>query len=54
MFSDRNSKILYSLSEVSRERRAGYSWYTYAPQRIIDIYSKWAKNWNVESVIKAD
>ena len=32
MFSDRKSKFLYSLAEVSRERRSGYSWYTYAPK----------------------
>ncbi len=45
MFSDRNSKILYSLSEVSRERRSGYGWYTYAPQNVLNKYSKWQKKW---------
>jgi PelA/Pel-15E family pectate lyase len=38
LFSDRNSKFLYSLSEVSRERRIGYTWYTYAPQLVLDKY----------------
>ena len=45
MFSDRNSKILYSLSEVSRERRSGYGWYTYSPQDVLKKYSKWQKKW---------
>lgn len=45
MFSDRNGKILYSLSEVSRERRSGYGWYTYAPQDVLKKYSKWQKKW---------
>ncbi len=45
LFCDRNSKYLYSLAEVSRERRAGYSWYTYAPQDVLDMYSEWQKKW---------
>ena len=45
MFSDRNSKIIYSLSEVSRERRSGYAWYTYAPQQVLNKYPKWQKKW---------
>lgn len=44
MFSDRNSKILYSLSEVSRERRAGYGWYVYDPQEVLDKYDSWKKS----------
>jgi PelA/Pel-15E family pectate lyase len=45
LFSDRNSKFLYSLSEVSRERRAGYGWYTYASQEALDKYPEWQKKW---------
>lgn len=45
LFSDRNSKMLYSLAEVGRERRSGYSWYTYAPQNALDKYPKWQKKW---------
>ena len=45
MFSDRNSKILYSLSEVSRERRSGYGWYTYAPHDVLNKYPKWETKW---------
>lgn len=44
LFCDRNSKFLYSLAEVSRERRSGYTWYTYAPQIVLDKYEEWKKN----------
>jgi PelA/Pel-15E family pectate lyase len=45
LFSDRNRKFLYSLAEVSRERRSGYGWYTYAPQEVLDKYPEWLKKW---------
>lgn len=45
LFCDRNSKYLYSLAEVSRERRAGYGWYTYAPQKVLDKYPTWQKKY---------
>ncbi len=45
LFSDRNSKLLYSMAEVSRERRSGYGWYTYAPQNVLDKYPKWQRKW---------
>jgi PelA/Pel-15E family pectate lyase len=45
LFSDRNSKLLYSMAEVSRERRSGYGWYTYAPQNALDSYPAWQKKW---------
>ncbi|MBP1638635.1 MAG: pectate lyase [Bacteroidetes bacterium] len=41
LFCDRNSKFLYRLSDVSRERRVGYGWYTYAPQKVLDAYPGW-------------
>ena len=41
LFCDRNSKFLYRLSDVSHERRVGYGWYTYAPQKVLDAYPKW-------------
>jgi PelA/Pel-15E family pectate lyase len=49
LFSDRNSKFLYSMAEVSRERRAGYGWYTYAPQEVLKKYPKWQKKWATEN-----
>jgi PelA/Pel-15E family pectate lyase len=45
LFCDRNSKYLYSLAEVSRERRSGYSWYTYAPSTVLKKYVKWQNKW---------
>lgn len=46
LFCDRNSKYLYSLAEVSKERRAGYGWYTYEPQTVLNKYPKWKSRWN--------
>ena len=45
LFCNRDSKVVYSLAEVERERRDGYSWYTYAPQKILNKYPKWQKKW---------
>lgn len=45
LFSDRNSKLLYSMAEVSHERRAGYGWYTYNPQKALEMYPEWQKKW---------
>lgn len=45
LFCDRDSKFRYSLSEVSRERRSGYSWYTYAPKTVLNKYPKWQLKW---------
>ena len=41
MFCNRGKKIVYSLAEVERERRDGYGWYTYAPQKVLDQYTAW-------------
>jgi PelA/Pel-15E family pectate lyase len=48
LFCDRNSKFLYSMAEVSRERRSGYGWYTYSPQKVLDKYPEWLKKWGIE------
>lgn len=45
MFCNRDSKIVYSLAEVARERRDGYGWYTYAPQKVLDKYHAWQQKW---------
>jgi PelA/Pel-15E family pectate lyase len=45
LFCNRDSKVVYSLAEVERERRDGYAWYTYAPQRVLDSYTAWQKKW---------
>lgn len=44
LFANRDGKKVYELSEVSRERRTGYAWYGYWPQKIISKeYPKWLK-----------
>jgi PelA/Pel-15E family pectate lyase len=45
LFCNRDSKVVYSLAEVDRERRDGYAWYTYAPQKILNLYPKWQQKW---------
>ena len=35
MFANRDGEKVYELSDVSRERRTGYAWYGYWPQKII-------------------
>jgi len=45
LFCNRNSKVVYSLAEVEHERRAGYTWYTYAPQEVLDKYPEWQRKW---------
>ncbi len=45
LFCDRDSKYLYSLAEVSRERRSGYAWYTYNPAKVLKKYPEWQKKW---------
>jgi pectinesterase len=41
LFCNRDSKVVYSLAEVARERRDGYGWYTYEPQQVLDKYPEW-------------
>jgi PelA/Pel-15E family pectate lyase len=44
LFANRDGKKVYQLSEVSRERRTGYAWYGYWPQKIIlKEYPSWLK-----------
>lgn len=45
LFCDRDSKYLYSMAEVSRERRVGYAWYTYNPEKVLKKYPEWQKKW---------
>lgn len=47
IFCNRDSKIVYSLAEVDRERRDGYQWYTYAPQKVLNKYPSWKQKWAV-------
>ncbi len=45
LFCNRDSKVVYSLAEVERERRDGYGWYTYEPQKALKAYPAWQKKW---------
>jgi len=45
LFCNRDGKVVYSLSEVERERRTGYAWYVYDPQEILNLYPAWTKKW---------
>jgi len=48
LFCNRDSKVVYSLAEVDRERRDGYGWYTYAPQKVLNAYPSWRQKWAPE------
>jgi len=45
LFCNRDSKVVYSLAEVERERRDGYGWYTYNPRKVLDHYHEWQQQW---------
>jgi PelA/Pel-15E family pectate lyase len=45
LFCNRDSKPVYSLAEVDRERRTGYTWYVYDPQKVLDKYPAWQKKY---------
>ncbi len=42
---DRDGVKKNTLEEIGYERRNGYSWYTDAPQEVIDIYPVWKTKW---------
>jgi PelA/Pel-15E family pectate lyase len=46
IFCNRDGKIVFSLSEVERERRIGYAWYVYDPQSVLDKYEDWLESVN--------
>lgn len=43
LFGDRDLTIHDNVSEISKERRNGYAWFTDGPKRTLDHYTKWAK-----------
>ena len=45
IFCNRDGKVVYTLSEVERERRTGYAWYVYDPQEVLDSHPAWLKKW---------
>ncbi|MDO8345035.1 MAG: pectate lyase [Cellvibrio sp.] len=45
VFGDRDGSIFYEVGKVSEERRAGYAWYTTAPNKVLKKYAKWSKTY---------
>lgn len=43
LFCNRDSKFVFALADVERERRDGYAWYIYTPQKVLDRYPTWQK-----------
>lgn len=46
IYGGRDGIIRYNLAEVEPERRGGYNWHTFAPQKLLaKEYPAWAKKW---------
>ena len=43
IFGDRDKTIHDTVTEISQERRRGYSWYNSTPQKALDAYAKWSQ-----------
>jgi PelA/Pel-15E family pectate lyase len=46
LFCNRDMIVVYSFDQVDRERRDGYGWYTYNPQKVLNKYSAWQQKWD--------
>jgi len=46
IFCNRDGHIVNSFQEVERERRVGYAWYVYDPQKVLDNYTIWLSELN--------
>lgn len=44
-FCDRDGIKKNTLAEIGYERRNGYSWYTNAPERLLNKYPEWSNKW---------
>jgi len=42
LFGDRDKSIHDDVSEISKERRNGYSWFNNGPAHALELYAKWA------------
>jgi PelA/Pel-15E family pectate lyase len=49
LFCNRDAIPVYSLAEVERERRSGYTWYHYEPERVFQKYPEWQKRWDPDN-----
>ena len=43
IFGDRDRTIHYDLSEISAERRHGYTWFVHSPADVLENYDEWRK-----------
>ncbi|HEV2696266.1 MAG TPA: pectate lyase [Verrucomicrobiae bacterium] len=43
IYGDRDKSIHDDVNEISRERRKGYAWFKDTPKRVLEHYTKWAK-----------
>lgn len=43
LFGDRDGSVHYDVSEISRERREGYAWFSNSPESTLKKFEKWAK-----------
>lgn len=44
IFGDRDKTIHDNVSDLSRERQNGYSWYNTTPQSALDLYAQWSSH----------
>ena len=45
---NRDGIKVYKLADVKLERRVGYAWYTYAPEKLFKLYKEWLKKVEAE------
>ena len=53
LFCNRDRQPVYSLAEVDRERRMGYTWYNYAPAGVLKTYGSWQHKWDPDRNVLA-
>ncbi|MFK7775882.1 MAG: pectate lyase [Saprospiraceae bacterium] len=44
-FCDRDGIKKYAITEIKKERRNGYRWYTNAPQKVLEKYKEWKRKY---------
>ncbi|WP_378187353.1 pectate lyase [Aquimarina sp. W85] len=49
-FCDRDGVKKTSIQEIGLERRNGYAWYKHEPQKVLDSYPQWKKEYGLEKV----
>jgi len=53
VFLSRDDTVRYKLSDISLERRSGYRWYGYWPEKLLkEEYPEWCKRHKVKSLLR--